>query len=103
HLARTAGVKHGIDLDGKQSLAGTANYLVASMAIRNWENVFQPPPKSADIPEMIAAFEKSCDTFNPSGMSLSDQLATACEMAGLGLGFALTHLPARPDEIIASG
>jgi anhydro-N-acetylmuramic acid kinase len=102
HLARQNRVSDGFDRDGKLSLAGTSHFATAFAAIRLWTLVFTPPPKSADIPEMIAAFERARDATAPS-LSLADQMATACEMAAMGVALALDHLPARPDEIIASG
>src|SRR5688572_26738964 len=102
HLARRYGIKDDFDRDGKLSLAGNSQWPVAFNAIREWRLIFHPPPKSADIPEMIAAFEKSRDAIHPD-MTLADQMATACVMTALGIDFAFHHLPKKPDEIIASG
>ena len=103
HLARQHKLEGGIDLDGRLSTAGKADFQVSFLAIRNWRLVFNKPPKSADIPEMIDAFEAALKVLGKETMPLADQMATACEMAALGLNLAFAHLPAPPDEIIVSG
>lgn len=102
HLARRAGVADGFDRDGALSIQGNANFKIAFMAIRNWKDVFRKPPKSADTPEMIAAFELAEQTAGMND-SIQDRMATACMMTALGIDLALHHLPQRPEEIIASG
>jgi anhydro-N-acetylmuramic acid kinase len=102
YLARGADLLNGIDPDGSLSMTGNASFKVAFLAIRNWKDVFKKPPKSADTPEMIDAFERAL-AIDPSVQSLPDKLATACLMTALGIGLALPHLEKRPDEIIASG
>jgi anhydro-N-acetylmuramic acid kinase len=103
HLAREANLPGGFDRDGARSVRGDASFPVAFVAIRLWTDVFRPPPKSTDGPEMIAAFERAVEETGVGEMRLDDQLATACVMSALGLDFALRHLSGRPDEIIASG
>jgi anhydro-N-acetylmuramic acid kinase len=101
-LMRRARMGEGIDRDGELSLRGTASFPVSFLAIRLWKDVFKKPPKSADVPEMIRAFDSAI--LQLSGpKDLSDRLATACQMSGLGLELAFHHLPARPDEVIAAG
>jgi anhydro-N-acetylmuramic acid kinase len=104
HLARRHGVPDGFDRGGAISLQGKAHFGISSMAIRAWPLLFKKPPKSADIPEMIGAFERGLEMFNASGaLSLADRMATACEMTALSVKFGLDLLPGKPDEIIASG
>ena len=103
HLARQHSIAEGFDRDGTLSLQGAAHFAMAFGAIRNWKLVFSPPPKSADTPEIIAAYEQMRDALGLNAMAPPDQMATACLMAALGVGLALDQLPRRPDEIIASG
>lgn len=103
HLARQHGVAGGLDRDGAMSMRGRADFPTAFAAIRGSSFVFRPPPKSADIPEMIAMYERTRDQLGHAAMPLPDQMATASMMAALGVELALAHLPRRPDEIIASG
>jgi anhydro-N-acetylmuramic acid kinase len=103
HYARRAGLTDGIDRDGKLCAQGNANFQTASVAIRNWGRVFHPPPKSTDVPEMIAAYENAVEVTQKPQLSLEDQLATACLTTALGVELALHHLKAHPDEIIVSG
>jgi len=101
HLMRQSGTGE-IDLGGQQASRGRADHAVALQAIRNWNGFLPSPPKSADTPEMIRAFE-SAEIASSRPAPLADRLATACLMSALGVEAALTHLPARPDEIIVSG
>jgi anhydro-N-acetylmuramic acid kinase len=103
HLARTHDVEGGFDRDGELSQQGNAHFPTAFLAIRLWKRVFHPPPKSGDIPEMIAAFEQALTTTGSRKDSLADQMATACLTTALGVDLALNLLPGQPDEIIASG
>lgn len=102
HIARQAGNADGFDRGGVLSTQGHANFQVSFTAIRNWRDVFRPPPKSADTPEMIAGFEGAERSLKVN-LSTADRMATACQMAALGIELALHHLPNKPDEIIASG
>jgi anhydro-N-acetylmuramic acid kinase len=101
-LARRAGIAEGFDRDGLRSLTGHAGFNVAYTAIRQWKQAFNPPPKSTDVPEMIAAYDSVRSVYDDAP-STADEMATACVMAALGVGLAHAHLPGRPDEIIASG
>jgi anhydro-N-acetylmuramic acid kinase len=101
-LARRAGIVEGIDRDGQRSLSGNASFKVAFAAIRQWARAFDPPPKSTDVPEMIAAYDGVRSVYD-TAPSIADEMATACVMAALGVGRAVDHLPDRPDEIIVSG
>ncbi|CAN5593032.1 anhydro-N-acetylmuramic acid kinase [soil metagenome] len=103
HLARKHDVPGGFDRDGILSMQGTPDFQLAFMAVRAWRLVFRPPPKSADTPEMIAAFESMLRELQKQSLSLADQMATACMMSALGVDLALHHCKPRPDEIIASG
>jgi len=103
HLARQAGLPGGFDRDGALSLQGTPDFQVAFEAIRRWKLIFNPPPKSADTPEMIAAYESVLHDQKKQSLNLADQMATACTMAALGVDLALHHCNPRPDELIASG
>jgi len=102
HLCRKHGVDEGFDRDGKLSRQGTVHDPVAALAIRGWRLWAKRPPKSADIPEMIEAFEQALVVAGALP-SLADQLATACRMTADGIHLNLHHLHAEPDEIIASG
>jgi anhydro-N-acetylmuramic acid kinase len=52
---------------------------------------------------MIRAFEEAMNIGEAQSLSISDQLATACAIAGDSLHFAFHHLPAACDELIVSG
>jgi len=101
-LMRESGSGEGIDIGGQRAARGVAHFPTAFLAIRNWKHVFRPPPKSADTPEMIAAF-RSAQTQLLESATLDDRLATACMMSALGVELAMHHLPAPAEEIIVSG
>jgi anhydro-N-acetylmuramic acid kinase len=102
HIARQANLPQGHDQNGSLSLTGQAHSQIATTAIHNWKHALTPPPKSADTPEMIAAFEQA-EKSHHANLSTPDRLATACLMTAIGIHLALSHLPTHPQEIIASG
>jgi anhydro-N-acetylmuramic acid kinase len=99
-LARKADLPGGIDRNGALSAAGHANDAAAVAALNAWKYATHPPPKSADIPELIHGFELSIGRIP---LSLPDQLATACRSSAIGVRQALTHLPGKPHQLIVSG
>jgi anhydro-N-acetylmuramic acid kinase len=61
----------------------------------------QRAPKSTDGPTMIAIFERTRrDQVN---REVSDLLATAAHITALTVANAIRSLPAKPDEVLASG
>jgi anhydro-N-acetylmuramic acid kinase len=103
HYARSVGLPGGIDHDGGLSLKGQADFQTAFAAIRAWKHWAHPPPKSTDVPEMLAAYAHALAVTGKSTMEVADHLATGCAMAALGVGLALNHLEPDPEEIIISG
>jgi anhydro-N-acetylmuramic acid kinase len=103
YLARQANLPDGIDRDGALSSAGEGDFQLGFGAIRTRTIIFMPPPKSLDTPEMIAMFEEACQQLNKTHLPLQEKLASACIMAGQGIMLNLSHLPAKPQEIIVSG
>jgi anhydro-N-acetylmuramic acid kinase len=61
----------------------------------------KPAPKSTDGPSMTAAFERAAGDL--SRRQLNDLLATATFITAVTVSDAIAALPARPDEVIASG
>jgi anhydro-N-acetylmuramic acid kinase len=102
HLMRQAGGDVGFDRDGAMSLAGTVNPAVLRGSVAS-AFFARRPPKSTDGPEMIDAFESAMKQEGTGELSLADKLATACAASAAAITESLSHLPAGPDEIIASG
>lgn len=64
------------------------------------------PPKSTDIPSMIAIYQRARQRLFTAGRQavLGDELATACQVAAASIVDALGRfLPGLPDQVIASG
>jgi anhydro-N-acetylmuramic acid kinase len=60
----------------------------------------QTGPRSTDGPAKIAAFDRATKGAN---RELSDLLATAAHITAITIVNAIKKLPARPDEVLASG
>jgi anhydro-N-acetylmuramic acid kinase len=88
----------GFDEGGMLAESGDADRAVCNAFLQN-AFIRKRPPKSTDGPQMIAAFEQ----IAPTSMALNDLLATAVEITVASIVAAIEQLPAKPDQVIASG
>ncbi|MCS7033640.1 MAG: anhydro-N-acetylmuramic acid kinase [Phycisphaerae bacterium] len=91
----------GFDRNGQMATVGLPDLPTAQRMLA--EPFFAaPPPKSTDVPQMIAAWEKAYTLTDPR--PLPDLLATACYITASAILDALYRLLGRlPDELIVSG
>jgi anhydro-N-acetylmuramic acid kinase len=91
----------GFDRGGQMACVGLPDQTTAERMLR--EPFFaQPPPKSTDVPQMIAAWDRAYLLTDPR--PLPDLLATACYVTASAVLDALHRLLGRlPDELIVSG
>jgi len=91
----------GFDRGGQMATVGLPDLGTAQRMLA--EPFFTaPPPKSTDVPQMIAAWERAYVLTDPR--PLPDLLATACYVTASAILDALHRLLGRlPDEIIVSG
>jgi anhydro-N-acetylmuramic acid kinase len=61
------------------------------------------PPKSTDIPAMLALFDGACSAIAPDAL-IEDRLKTACQLTAMSIADAIKRsCDPLPDELIASG
>lgn len=101
HLMRQR-CRRPFDLGGDRALRGRPRAALVRRFLANpWFS--QNPPRSTDGPAMIALWQRSVRALRPQPR-LDDLLSSACLATASAIGESIErYLPARPDEVIASG
>ena len=89
----------GFDRDGRLAASGHPDAQWAARVLAQDLYFDRPPPKSTDVPEMLAA----CRAVPEMPPRLADALATACLLTAASIHRALDFLPNRPGEVIVAG
>lgn len=106
-VVRRHGGEHapGFDDGGAIALGGAASMAVVDRMIHG-SYFLEEPPKSTDVPTMLAAYDEARQAAGDQAMSVADELATVCEITARSIveaAFGMDAVPKYPAEMILSG